>query len=348
MKRFIAAIAVIVLCGLLCSCGYNPKEVGNVKTADGREYVITCGRYLICQFTATDSALYTVDPTGATTLEKLLEGTVEGKPAREWIAAETERLLIRADAVDRIAEENKVQFTPEEKYINEYSIGYGWNNYYSIYMANGISHETFYDYQMNMAMDIQLPNRLYVTGGPYEIPDSLVEEYLYDKIARLTFIVTPSKKEDGSALTEEEQARLDSFAEDLRKDVEEKGFDEVLDTYKHLYEEVLGEGCFDEAYTQDQLAIRGDGQFADALYDALLDSDMGEYGSYDAGSHSYVIFRRDDLKAEDTVASLKDEVAKVVAPDMFEKLLEEYVKGWTVELDQKAAKYYSVDKITFN
>ncbi len=348
MKRFIAAIAVIVLCGLLCSCGYNPKEVGNVRAADGKEYVISCGRYLICQFTATDSALYTVDPSGATTLEKLLEGTVEGKPAREWIAAETERLLIRAAAVDRIAEENKVQFTPEEKYINEYSIGYGWNNFYSIYMANGISHETFYDYQMNMAMDIQLPNRLYSTGGPNEIPDSLVEEYLYDKIARMTFIVTPAKKVDGSALTEDEQELLDTYAENLRKDVEEQGFDAVIGTYEVLYEAVLGEGCFDEAYTQDQLVVRGDEQFPDAFYDMLLDSDMGEYGFYDAGSQSYVIFRRDDLKAEDTVAELKDEVAAVVAPDMFEKMLEKYVKGWTVELDQKAAKYYSVDKITFN
>ena len=347
MKRFIALIAVIVMCGLLCSCGYNPKEVGTVKAADGKEYVISCGRYLICQFTATDSGLYSVDPTGATTLQTLLEGTIDGKDAREWIAGETERLLIRAAAIDRIAEENGVTFTAEEKYIYEYSIGYGWNSYHSIYMANGISHDTFYDYQMNMAMDTQLPTRLFGKGGPNEISDSLVEEYIYDKTARVTFIYTPYQKEDGSTLTDDEMELLDTYAENLRKDVEEQGFDAVIDTYTVLYEALLGEGCFDTAYTQDQLAIRGDGQFTDAFYDVLLDSDMGEYGFYDAGSHSYAIFRRDDLKAEDTVEKLKDDVAAVVAPDLFEKMLEEYVKGWTVELDQKAVKYYSVDKITF-
>ena len=348
MKRFIAAIAVIVMCLCLCSCGYNPNEVGTVKASDGKEYAISCGRYLICQFTAVDSALYTVDPSGSTSLADLLAGKVEDKDAREWISGETERLLIRAAAIDRLAEEYGIEFTPEEKYIYEYSIGYGWNSYYSTYMANGISHESFYDYQMNMAMDTQIPSRLYGTGGPKEISDEVVEEYIYDKTARVTFIYTPYQKEDGSTVTDEEYALLDAYAENLRKDVEEQGFDAVIDTYKILYEAVLGDGCFDEAYTQDQLFIRGDGQFSDAFCEAMLDSDTGEYGFYDAGSHCYCVFRRDALKEEDTVASLKDKVADVVGPGLFEEMLKEYVKDWTVDLNQKAVKYYSVDKVTFS
>ncbi len=349
MKRLTAAVMIAVLSLCLCSCGYNPQVVGSVKSADGKETEISCGRYLIAQFTASDSALYTVDSTGSTDFATMLEGKVDGKDAREWIKDETERLLKRAIAVDGICKEHDISFTPDERYVYEYSIGYGWSNYHNIYMANGVSYDTFYDYQMNIAMDSELGHRLYGTGGPMQLSDELVQDYLDNKTARLTFIKTPATPTDSTVtLTDEQYAKLDELAKQLYADVQADGFDAAVEKYEPLYEEILGEGCFTNAYTKDTLTFSGDGKFADAMMNALLGTKTGEYNFYDAGAHSYCVFHRDGLKDTDTLDYIRDNVSYVLGTEMAEDLIDEYSKGLTVELDQKAAKYYSVDKVTFN
>ena len=350
MKRILAVAVIAALCVCLCSCGYNPQVVGSVKDADGEGTEISCGRYLVAQFTASDSALYTFDPTGSSDFASVLKGEIDGTDAREWIAQETERLIMRAAAVDRIGADNGIAFTPDEKYVYDYSIGYGWSSYHDIYMANGISYDTFYDYQMNIALDAELTLRLYGTGGPMELDEEIVKDYRDNKTARVTLLLLPGTPSDSSiTLTDEDLAMLDELAAKVYAEVQESGdFSAVREAYEPLYEEILGEGCLDGAYSSSVLAIEGDGRYSADMMKALLGSETGDYGLLDAGSHNYSVFRREELKESDTLDYIRDSICDIVAADRYEELIDEYTKGWTLDLDQKAVKYYSVDKVTFN
>lgn len=346
IRRIFAAITVAALCICLCSCGYNPEKVGYVVADDGTKYDITCGRYLAAQFTSADAAMYTVDPIGMTPLGVVLEGMVETKRGRQWVTDKTEETLIRAAAIERIWDEYGLEFTPDELYIYEYYIGYGWSNYYSVYMANGIGYNSYYDYQINAAKDSLTYAYLYGEGGKLQIEDSIVQEYLDNATARITHIATPYQVTDSEIqLTDDDYETLDRLAAELYADVVEMGFEAALEKYTPIYEDILGEGCMEGAYIGSTLIVAGDNSFVEPMEQTLLNTDIGSYGIYDAGAHVYCIFSRDALTEEDTFSAVRSKVVDILGPEMFEKMIAEYIEGWSLELDQKAVKYYSVDKV---
>ena len=348
MKRFLAAALTALLCVSLCSCGYNPAKVGYVIASDGTKYEITCGRYLAAQFTAADAALYSYDATGSIPLDQMIDKEIDGKPVRQWIADTKEETLIRAFAVDRLADELGIELNADEKYVYEYYIGYGWSNYYSIYMANGIGYDSYYDYQMNMAMDNVLYSYMYGNGGKMEIEDSVVQEHKDTAAFREEYILCPYTPTDSSeSLNDEGKQHLKELADQLFEEAKVSGLKDALEKFRVSYENILGTGCCDDALVEDLLIVKGDSVNAAGMDNAVMAVAEGEYGLYDAGDRYYV-FRRLPLKDTDTLEVIREKVADILGPEMYEEYLKEYIKGWTVDLDQRAAKYYSVDKVNIS
>lgn len=358
-KRSVAMLLIVSVCLTLCSCGYNPKTVGTITDPDGNVINITCGEYLCAQYEVTVGLLNEAEVSGEIDIEKFLDTWYDGGTVREYISQRVSEILLQKAVTDYLYDRTDLgDDVATTIYFDNY-VQNEWSTNRDALIRNGIGFDSFKKYEIQSLKSAQLPYDLYGEGGEQELSREYVEKFIKNGVARFTYLSLPYRKVMGVDVTDEEKKELRSYATQILKACEEaeipahgsvKGvIASAAEEFSTNYQNMLGYVQDMESITyENERMVTGDGKFTAQQYAQMFGAKVGEYVMVDGGDGLYTIAYRQELDPEtDNYDSLINEIIAVVASERFQSYLDENAKGFTIELDKKAAKYYSPEKIVF-
>lgn len=359
LRKTAALLLVSAVCMSLCSCGYNPKVVGTITDPDGNKTDITCGQYLCAQYEITTALLNEAGVSGEIDMEKTMDSEYDGGTVRTYVQKATaERLLKRAVTDYMFANMDIEDDESVQLYYDSY-IQSDWSASSSTLVRNGISFDSFHEYEMKSIRATRVPYIFYGEGGEQALTEDFVNNYIKNRYGRFTYISLPYHKLMDIALTDEDKAKLRSYAEQILEEAMNAQVADVVSVRERIaaaaeahatdYLNMLGyDQDMDSITYEGQQLMYGDGTLTNAQYDQMFPSNPGDYMLIDGGDGLFIIaYRENNVPEEDTYENLLDKVITVVANDRFPDYLEEKSNEFTLELDPKAIKYYSPDKIVF-
>lgn len=348
IRKLIAALAAAVLClSLFAGCGYNPETV---LTINGTP--VKAGRYLYYQLDATFAA---VDAYGDSTVTgaDIFNVEIDGTPAREWIANSTLQSCKESVYIEQEFERLGLELDAFNEYYVEYQATSAWNSYSSFYMKNGISYETFLEMQKLPYKQSQLIQALYGADGEHAISQEDKQAYFEQNYTRIDYITFPTTDSNSYTLDSEKLAKIGEVAALM---AQAKNEEELLALYLEHYADVLAqtgssaevnEESFEELYLTDTL-VNTNSQGLDADFvAAVIATTDNAYHLFEKDG-AYYLYRNIGLSSEDTEETYDLEIVTNMGLEPFEALMAEATAAFEVSADERAQKYYSLDKIKFS
>ena len=357
MKRILAVICVLALCFVLTSCGYNPTTVGKITLPDGSVVEVTCGQYLMNQLKASLEAYKEVETVGIRSFSEVLDDEIDGVKVSDWIKAKAQEYCVREYVVTYLFDLTGQEMNENALYMYNYYMEQDWQEYYSEYLSNGVSFDSFDEYNLYSIQEGYLPQFTYGEGCELEIPESELQAYINNNATRIAYLCTVADKFDNTDVTDEEAAELKALAYQVRDDAEKMteeagdGESQIINAYNQYtdeYEAIIGYNFSGESLLNgDDVVFKADtDDFDQGVLDAFFSVDEGEYGVYDYGDNCYYIFYRYALTDDDTVDSLRNEIIELDYADDFEEYLSGVIGQCSWSFSEKACKYYSLDNVT--
>lgn len=345
-KKLLSAVLVLVLCAsLLSGCFYNPKKVMTVNGTD-----VTCGQYLFEQFqavqmavsaygdsTVTGTAVYNVD--------------IDGTPARDWINDKTLELCKYLVFIEQ--EYDRLGLTADastESYAS-YMASYYWQNYSTTYLANGVSYDTFKDMIAFSDKESSVITKLYGAGGEKAFSEADKQAYFEKNYTRFDYVNFPVKdSSSGYSLGDTVIATVKEVAQAMSAATTD---DELKQLYLANYgkiNEAMGstdavdETTFSSAFIKSALLYTNSGSFSDAFTAEVLAATDNNFHLY-VSDDEIILYRAQPLTDADTEATYDSTIVKNMAIEPFKAYSDEVIAGYTVDVNERARKYYSLDKV---
>ncbi len=359
LRKTAAMLLILSVCVSLCSCGYNPKVVGTVTDPDGNTIDITCGEYLCAQYEITDKLLDEAGATGTIDMKATMDAEYEGGTVRDYVHKATEDRILRMKVTEYLYGQTDLATDVSSQIYYDTYIQSDWSSNSSVLMSNGIGFDSFKKYEMQIIRAGQLPYAVYGEGGDQALTTDFVNNYIKNRFGRFTYISLPYRRMLDTDLSEDELATLRTYAEDiLEKASNPEGSEgmsikarisQAAETHREDYMNLLGYNQDMESIVNENVAMMyGDGTFTEEQYDQMFPSQPGDFILVDGGSGLFsIVYREQNVAEEDTYDNLLHSVITVVANERFSDYLDLRAAEFTIELDPKAVKYYSPDKIVF-
>ncbi|MDO4567185.1 MAG: hypothetical protein Q4B42_07630 [Oscillospiraceae bacterium] len=343
--RLVSLLAALSL--LLAGCAYNPE---NVLTIDGE--VVPAGRWLYYQMVAlSDATAVASDETGETLSETaVLDYTVEGLDAREWIRAETEALCKRHIFIEREFERLGLEFTEEELASFESSALSAWDYYAGdYYEANGIGYESFLAVYTNSMMESEVRSTLFAEDGEMAISAEEKQDYFNENFAYVEYIRLPDSDSAGFNMLANYTDEFVAIADSMLARAQES---DLTTAYLELYGEVLELAQDTETVVSEENAssvvlnatMSEALGYSEELCSAALACEPGGYTSAESGGTLYILHRT-AMPEEENAETYDSYILDALSSEPFESYIEEATAAYELEADERAAAYYSPDKI---
>jgi hypothetical protein len=252
MKKLkIAAILAAALM-LITACGADTRVAA---TIDGAE--IPAGVYIYKEMVAyydayslkseADAAAAASPETAAATTTPLLESTIEGIPARQWISDETLKTVREYAAINAKFTEFGLSYSldaygmPMDQLIKE-SIDRSWDeNDSPMLYPFGISKASYEQVQLNSQKYYELFNYYYGENGSRRPAEDEIKKYLTDHFARINYIEMDLRDAEGNLLKSDGKAERKKMAEEyLARAKSGEDFNDVLAEYTDWYDTLTG------------------------------------------------------------------------------------------------------------
>lgn len=372
LKRILAAVLIVALCVSLAGC-YNPKTVGKVG-----KYEIPAGIYLMCQLNAFSEAVTTAQAEAEAAVEgtedepadinarNILDHEVDGVPAREWIESRTEELLRNFGFIELEYEKLGLSMSSWDEYYVEYMASESWSSNGASYQKNGIGYETFLAATANNYKSGALFDATYMADdAPKKISDDEYIAEFENLFVRFDALRFPTMKISGDDFTDTEHARLEQIAQQMVDDI--NGGMSAEQAFIANYGEVLtlqesstsaDADHFAELYKTDVLTYPGDSQesYTADFIEAVHAAEQGQAATYISPEGYILIFYsypvleagvEEDGSEEEGAEweDYKSVLASSLKEDEFNDYIEQNAAELEFEWDNRAKKYYSVDKI---
>jgi len=360
IRRSAALLLVMTVCFALSSCGYNPETVGTITDPDGNTIEITCGEYLAAQYETVIQMLNDAGATGDVDIKALMETAYGDGTLGNFITGLVPEVLAQRAVADYVYDKTDYADDLNNRIYYDNYIRNGWATESSNMLQNGISFESYTKYQMQLLKTNALPYIIYAEGGERELSDEFIADFIETSCGRFTYLSLPYRKFGDVTTTDEELKELRKYAEEIlaaassaevasqvsKKDIIASAAEE----YSQKYQNMLGYLQEMSSITyENTLLMKGDGNFTDSQYEQMLAVPVGEYALIDGGDGLYTIVYREELDAEnDTPENLLNNIISAVASGDLQDYISEKAAGFSVELDDKAVKYYSADKIVLS
>lgn len=346
MRKIIAALAAAVLClGLFAGCGYNPETVLTVNGSD-----IKAGKYLYLQF---EAAIAAINAYGDVTVydEQIFHKTIEGINAREWIANRTLERCKESVFIDQEFERLGLELDDYTEYYLDYEASSYWNSYGSMYTSNGIGYESFLEMWSQPYKKSLVIQTLYGEGGEYELTKAEKQKYFEQNYTRADIFEFPTTDANGYPLGDMALDKIGEVAELMSAAQNEE---ELYALYLEHYENVIAQTYSSEAIDQSTFnVLYGESSIISVpSYDAALVAEM--LANHDGAYHhaeingTHYVYRTTGLNGSDSLAVYDLEIVTNMGLEPFEALCDKATAEYTVEIDERAQEYYSLDNIVFS
>jgi hypothetical protein len=242
MKKLKIAAVFSAAIMLITACGADTRFAA---TINGNE--IPAGVYIYKEMVAFYDAygLQTEEDIAAGL--PLLESTIEGVPARQWISDETIKSIREYAAINEKFVEFGLSYDldeygmPMDELIAQ-SIDRNWDEGDSdMLYPLGISKESYEQIQLNSQKYYELFDYYYGEGGQFAVSEEEIKKYLTDNFARINYIEMDLKDGEGNLLKSDGKAERMAMAEGYitrAKNGEE--FTEILGEYTDWYDNLTG------------------------------------------------------------------------------------------------------------
>ena len=359
VKKIICAALAVVICFMLgAGCAYNPEVV---MTVDGVD--VPAGLYLFYQQSAVQEAYtkYLEDDKNeylsapAFIDNKRIE--IEGVPVRDWIDNKTQTLIKDYVFIEKEFDRLDLSFSDSEKSYNDQITSYQWESLASLMQKNGIGYESFELALNNAYKKAALLVSLYEKGGELEIPEEDYVTYFEENYIRLDYMqIQTINMMTNEPLTEDEITRISDIAQQMTEDA--NGYRGGLETaYFAFYGDIASiVGDFEELSTDhfntlvslDVIINSENASLPEAFVTEVfeVDAEDKEYKFYqDEDTSTIIIYRVNGLNEDDEYTDYESSIREKLAMDPFKDYIKSKTALMTVEINKRAQRYYSVDKV---
>ena len=344
------AAAAILLAVILCGC-YNPSSV---MTIDGTP--VACGTYLIRQLAEAENGVskLTSEDGSAVTLQDARTRTIDEVPFDQYVREKTIESCKRYVFTEQEFSKYGLSIPNGIAYYYDSYCQNLWADYSTFYMNNGISYNSFLDNTMNGYKYTLVFSYLYTDpASPMCIPDDELSQCFTDNYRTVSYIKLPDSNNDSSEFNQEQVAEIESLADSLVADLDAGAA--IADLFSERYSEALAIGHYtlsvDDTVVQanlmeDNLVSPLTTTEDATLLSTVLASPVNTNG-WVKGSNGviYIYSVGDHVKTDTTWKDYSSYLAEILKADDFEAYVQSNMAAMDVQLDEKAAEYYSIDNI---
>lgn len=369
IKRMLAILLAVVL--LFSFAGCHKKDEIAVKIGDVK---FTSAYYMCALMAADGEAKAKVDEQLAEAEEKSEEETetstekvdyysqkIEDKSFSDWTKDRAIEMLKEIAAYKTLCKENELEIDDETKTNVESYASYYWSSYgyAAYYEPNGVGQATYTNFMKDSYYSELYFEHLYGEEGKKALKSDDVKKTIYDNFIIADILEGAFTEEMKDADKENLKKQFDDYAKALNDG--KNTFEEVYNEYNKVEEEESHEGHDheeeaeeteeeEELKPQDELAtVLGaeDTGYESEYYEDIKKLDVGKATVLklddDAG---YVLVIKQDIKKDPYYLDSLDMTARhMIADEDFEKLIADYSKDLTPEINKYAVGQFKVEKI---
>lgn len=356
-KRLIAALLMLVM--VLSFAGCHKKNEIAVTVGD----VEFTSAYYMCALINADLEAKNLVYESLSEEEQKKEidyysKKVEDTDYVEWVEKKALDSLKQVAAYKTLCKENKLELKAEDKTNAETYANYYWSSYgYAAYFEpNGVALSTYTNYMTDSYYAQYYFEHIYGKEGEKEIAAADVEKKLYDNfiIANVieASITADMKDADKTAL----KTKLDGYVTALKEG--KKTFEQVYNDHNGIKEEDKKEETKTEDKKEESKEPTPKDKYASVLgakdtgydhdqYDTIKAMATGEVKLITLEDNAgYVLAVKQDIKADPYyLDNLDMTVRHLIADKDYEKLVDDYAKKLTVDINNYAVKQFKVKKI---
>ncbi|MBR2807172.1 MAG: hypothetical protein IKE18_10420 [Oscillospiraceae bacterium] len=347
---FKTAAAVLFTAILLCGC-YNPSTVMSI---DGTN--VACGTYLIRQLAEAENAVakLTDEQGSAVSLQDARSMSLEGVPFDQYVREKTIESCKRYIFTEQEFSKYGITIPNGIAYYYDSYCQNLWAEYSTFYMNNGISYDTFLNNTLNGYKYTLVFSYLYTDPqSPMCIPDDELSQCFRDNYRTVSYIKLPDSNNDSSDFSADQVAEIESLADGLVDDLNAGA--EMEDLFNERYSEALAIGHYTlsvqdsvvQANLSSDVLVSPLTTTEDpVLLSTVLSSPINTNG-WVVGSNgvTYIYSIGDHVTSDTAWKDYSSYLAEILKADDFEAYVQSNMAAMSVQLDEKAADYYSVANI---
>jgi hypothetical protein len=370
MKKLKIAALFAAATIMLTACGADTRVAATIDGVD-----IPAGVYIYEELTAYYEGFSLQSEEDSAAGTAILDSTLEGVPARQWIADQTLKNVREFAAINAKFQSLGLSYeidsygVPMDQTISE-SIDRSWDEGDSkTLMPMGISKESFKQIQLNYQKRSELFNYYYGEGGEKAVPEAELKAYLTENNARIDFIEMELKDGEGNLLKSDGKAERKAMAEDyLARAQSGEDFNDILGEYTDWYNALTGSGedgagssaeadpladPADEVPPTNEIIVTKDYTYpsveviekAFELQGANPDFAEPQYFIAEAANgETYYVVKLKSLFDDPTYyEAIKEATVSEMKSEEFEDLIDIWTRDQTVVINEKAVERYKPD-----
>lgn len=334
-KSVFAVFSSVLLCaGLLFGCG--EKAFDAVLTLDGEK--ITPAVYRMYQIQSYFEASQQVSS---------LADTIDGINVIEWINRNTLELLRQRRYYNQQFAQQGLSFTEAEQQELDRKSETSWQSAGAVYLRNGVDKDTFLAYQLDTARQ----NALF---GQYcaDLSDEEIRQYLEDEFVLIEYTQLPCFDSSGKAMEEETLQQVQSLARSALREVR-KGGKTFAAACAGAVSGAYALGGFsapdlentDSYLFSTYLSRTAGGESEKKLTAAILETAIGDCGSYEDGQFILLFHRLPNWETEEDFEALRPSVLWQMRGDAFRAEGAAVWDQYELETDEEAIDWYTPQKL---
>lgn len=344
MKMLQKIIAPVLCCALALSlAGCRASTPATVLTVDDTE--ISAGLYLLYQLQAYSSAKNLQTDTKV----DVLKDTLEDKTGADWVSDETHRLARRYVAIEQQFASEGLSLTEDELATAKKSAQSAYAESEKTYSANGVGEQSFTAYYVNEVKYDKLVSADHEKNAA-AVSDKDAKAYMDAQYNRVSTLMLPITKDDGSQISEEEIAKVQAIADKLEKDLSAGGDMEKLApaALKETFQ-LCGLADSEDALAQYQYTtfVQQDSGYFDAeTTAAIFAAQAGDAGQAPVGTVPMVYQKLPNYEDDkDFKANYRDAIVRSICLEQFDEALKTAGEALEVTGDANAVQTYSPKNI---
>lgn len=343
-KKIISAITTVALgAAVFTGCGGNYDYV--VKVDDTN---IGGGLYMMAQVSAYNEAQSKI-----TDDTEVLKATIEEIPASEWVYNKTIETLKNYIWVQKECAKNGITISEEDKATIASNVSYYWPYMGSYYTENGISQQTYVDFQVYIQMRNLLFDSIYGDKGEKAVADDDVKAFALENYTLFKGFHIAKVTEEGAPLKDDILPLMEPIAQQALADLKAgKAMDETAVKYMSQVGEIVGSKTdFSDSskYIMSNYIKKDEtNQYPKEFIDSLFSMKIGESNVTEFDSFYMVYTKIANFENDEVFKENKGAFVSVMKNDEFDAYTKEEAATLEVVTDAKAVKYYSPSKIKAN
>lgn len=301
----------------------------------------------------------------------VLDITIEGQPARDWINNKAIEDMRKYVAVENKFSELGLSFQNKEDELAKINLQQWWEYIGAYYEAMGIGEQSYMDAGLNDTKKSALFNYYYGEGGEKAASEDEIKSYLEDNYARIRYIEMPLKDGEGNILKSDEKADVLKMAEDyLERAKNGESFDVLSKEYDEYSASISGSGSEEtettaiELFGSEDSAVSEEASVAAgpnygtvitkvsvlpsaSVVEKVFSGEMTDnsYAIVEEYEVCYVVYRMGLYDDERFIENNSNTARHALKDEEFEQMIDSWVASQNAVINNDAIDRYTIDKL---